>query len=559
MKELFWTKIRILFFQLVLVGLLLPLMGIGFVFGQTYKMYYKNVSTDNPHFFSVKDMAYNSLNNSLMVGGEFRSSNSATTSHGYIFETNMAGLEVGNYSMLAPVASTDDAFRMGGIAIDPLGRTYVAGSFAPDLNNPSSTTEKTLTGLDFDGKLRWSKMEGSRHFADIVYDKDDNSIVAFGSPDGAWNFSEPLAIMKMTTDGTIKTYYSIYDPDYNQPVKIIDLPNNNGYLALAIYDSAGLKAPYILRFDQSLKRVWSYVYSNFLYEYEVTDIAYHPNGWIGVAGTSYDPISDEKKAFLMSLDDQGRVKFSYQLKVSSQGDTEGFGLSYVKHDTDPTYDGFMLGGAFEPSFGTASRHSLMLHCNLDGKIIWAKDYSNFSLADFVEDEAAKRLMFLEGTNTFVAAGEYKATIGSQLYHKQIWIAKANIEDGDLRDGGSCSTPVSLDIVSDTLGIYRAGTDTTLNPVFFGYNYPISSLNFSRINCSYSTDGRGQQTTTSNEALEQPLVPLADKIEVYDLTGRMLLKTDGRDPNWKEGLSSGVYLLRKWKGKQMLSSEKVVLP
>lgn len=571
MKELYWTKIRSLFSLLVLAGLLLLLSSSSQVYGQTYKMYYQNGSKDNPQTFTVKDMAFNSLNNSVVVGGEYRIANTSVEAYGYTLETGMDGLEISNHAIVAPTTSSNDGFRMGGIAMDLASRTYLVGSFAPDMANMSSTTEKTITGLDYDGKLRWSQMEGSRHFADIVFDKDDNSIVALGAPDGLWPISQPVSILKLNTDGTLKSYHSVYDPAINQAVKLIDLPDNKGYVAVAIYDTAGLKAPYVIRFDQSLKRIWSHVYSNFLFEYDVQDVAYHPDGYIAVTGSSYDPVNEVKKAFLMSIDEQGRINFSYHIKALGHGDAEGFGLSHVKHDLDPAYNGFLVGGSYTPiaSSTTATRHSLMFLCTLDGKISWAKDYSNFSVADFIEDETVKDVLFVEGSQSFVAAGEYKASIGNQLYHRQIWMAKASIQDGDLHDNGSCSAPITLDLAYDTLGTYRAGTDTT-GGSFMNYSYPVTSLEFSRINCSYSTDQKAQNgntstnmtgstdLTTSNAALEQPIQERASKLEIYDLTGRLVISTQAANQNWKAGMPPGLYVVRYLKGNKILSSEKMVL-
>ncbi|MCI4669612.1 MAG: T9SS type A sorting domain-containing protein [Bacteroidia bacterium] len=521
-------------------------------------MLYRNLWEHSPQFFTVKDLAYNRIKNTIIIGGDYRKDSISTESYGYLLEVGMDGLEESNNAIIAPTSSTQDGFNMGGIAIDPLGRPYIAGSYATDMNNPSSYTEKTISGLESDGKLRWSQMEGSRHFADVVFDEDDNSLIAVGSPDGPWTRSQPISILKMDADGVIKRYETVYDPAFNKVVKVIDLPNSKGYIITAIYDTIGLKAPYVLYFDQDLKRQWSFIYTNFLTEYEVSDATYHPDGEIAIAGTSYDPISEERRAFILNLTEEGKINYSHHFKVQSEGDAEGFGLTYVKHSRDQAYNGFIIGGSYKPSLGTSNRHALIFHINLDGKQEWAYDLSAFGKQDFTEDETVQELMFLEDRNMFVASGEYKASVGGAGLSKHIWVAKASIKDGKLFDTGSCSREAILDVRSDSLGIYKAGTDSTGGGLM-NYAYNVTSLYYSRQSCSYIPVEDDQRRIGTNVSPELTPAARADRLEVMDLTGRLIYKADINNQNWKEGLPKGVYLIKYLKDRDLIQTEKIVLP
>ncbi|MEO0899440.1 MAG: T9SS type A sorting domain-containing protein [Bacteroidota bacterium] len=538
-------------FQLLLI-LMLP--GLQRATGQTYKMYHKAASSINPLYFSVKDLAFNPSLEGIVIGGELRYQTTSNQAYGYTFETGLDGYESRNQSIIVNTTNGRDAFNFGGVALDANNKTYICGSYASDLNNPNAMTEKTISGLDVDGKLMWAKMEGSHHFGDITYDRDDNALIAIGSPDGVWTASQPLSIVKIGTDGALMRYKTIYDPVYSNSVKVVDLPSNQGYLICAVFDTMGLKAPYIIHLDQGLRTIWSFVYSDFLQEFDVQDMAYHEDGYIAVVGNSYDPITEDTDAFLMSLDMSGNFRFMRKYQVDRQGQTEHYGVAAFSHSVDSTLKGFLISGAFEPAQGTAMKHAIVFQTDLEGTPEWSHDYSNLPGQDFEEIEEAKRIIFLNGKDMFAVAGEYTRYLQGQQARKFIWSAKASIRKGQLVDDGLCSSPVKINYLSDTLGIYKAGQDSTIGSLT-NFSYGFTDVGFHSQACSYDFNDHSDRATN----LENLRSQTPDAMEVFDLSGRKITNTTNLDVSQLKDLQRGLYLLRYFKQGTFLYSEKVVLP
>jgi len=539
----------------LLLGLLLfPFLGGVKMEAQTFKRYFRNFHTSNPYHFTVSDLDLNPAFERIVISGSFRADSTSNEALGYVMETGMDGIEVKGHSLRVPSFNSHDGFHLGGLAMDEFDRSYIAGSYADNLGQPSSTNEKTISGLESDGKLRWSKMEGSRHFQDIVYDADDQSLIAVGAPDGPWPGTQPLAAVKVDLEGKTLAYKSLYDPTISKSVKIIDLPDNRGYFLVALYDTAGLKAPYVVYLSPSLKVQWSVIYTDFVREYEVFDASFHPDGVLGISGSSYDPITEETYAFLMGVTPGAKLNFCHRFKVPKQEKTQGFGLSYVQHPDYPSLDGFVIGGAYSPLLSSVRRQSMVIHTDLHGRPTYVWDYSALPEQDFEQDEVARRVLFLKDRNMFVVAGEYASFFQGKQLERQIWMAKVKIRDGELLDGGSCSAPLSLVMKQDQLSPYKAGEDT-VGGGLQNFTYATGEVFFTGESCSYDAT---PDVLRLNSVDPIKLKAEAEKIEVLDLSGRLLLSVSVQDQNWREGLRPGFYLLKYSKGNQILGAEKIVI-
>lgn len=557
---------------------LLLLLGWGSascVFGQGVKSLINFNSFGPTIYLSANEVLVDEQTGDFLIGGAVKAGAPGYQAMGYMIRTDYQGIPISHAGIRTNSGNSVNGVRVSSIAKDDNDQFYLAGSSVPNLFVHGTNNERTLTAIDDDGKVVYSKMQSSHNFESVIFDEERRLIVALSNNMGVSNPNTDVMVSVFETDGTLVDDINISTTTRDSAVKIIQ--TEGGYIVVAGSDRDNDKQILVVRLDKDLNLEWSREINNQEKLHEVADVAFDNNETIFIAGTSTDVSDGTVQAFATSIDMRGDIGFynTYQF----QSDQEVFGTGLASIPADAEAGGFLLCGYFRPK-GTTENRAYVLRGTANGEITWANNYSNYSpYTDYTYSESLSDITFVPDGRQFVAVGPHTRMIGTEIDEQNVVMVRASLGRGNLDDYDvGCS--INMEVKTEFLGASARSVGTPYtNRAAFPFGYQTLSLEMQQRYCvgTIFSDGYRKRLISEDMVLyldyTHHLTPsvryqwdpaLGDgTAELLDIQGRvvgeMALKASEQKADLDlSDLSSGVYFLKVRIGDRYVGMKKLLV-
>ena len=576
-------KILFLLFTSSLLFLSLPIHT--FAQKDHFKAYLKVRGHDNPSRLQAKKIILQPNGKDFFVLSELKAASPIYTNYAILISVDAEGAIQESTSLSSNVQNAVDGVRAASICYDTNEQLYIGGGYTGSWNPLGTGAERTLSALDTQGNLKWSQMQSSFYFADLLYDEDLDRIICLSGPSNLANTNYNLQINQFTRDGKLGQSFSLLSSSQDYGKALISLGDKAYGLAGTSYD-AGKGNILVGKIDQSLNLIWSYAFSHPDLDLEVQDMSQHESGRIAVSGTAENIKNGSRKAFLLILDEYGEIENFTSYQIGSSYPTDGLGLESFRFKGK---DGFLLSGFYYES-NPQERRSFVLRSNLEGEIDWVNTYSDYRPEDNSWDEVLRDVQVLESEGQFAAIGDvsrYKN--GIELDRKALVMVKGSLEEGSLSKGEDCYEGLQAGSESYALSQESLSSGTSLPNSAIGFAYQQAAIAVDNGYCSFGSRTENEDPLENvrtrlrdRELLNQGAyllfqngfqsihfrskygyMPKDGSLEVFDITGRKLLRL-ALNPNDLEQeislpqLGYGMYFILLKDGEKLIDTHRFLL-
>ncbi|RMG69950.1 MAG: T9SS C-terminal target domain-containing protein [Bacteroidetes bacterium] len=541
---------------------------------QYFKAYYKyDAGHDVPLVYTVKDLVPVS-NREWVIAGELKEAAPTYKARTFMLRVDPAARPVLGASIYSNLNHTTNEVRVEAVAADGADNLYLAGTSIQDPTAPSisSGSERTLTAISKHGHVLWSRMQPNHSFNGVAVNEANGTLVTLSGP----NHSLPGASLMFTqleTSGKYLQAFTLKTPTEDEAVRLLGLPAQMGYLALARYDKMDARRPYLVRLGPDLEPIWTYTYSDGYTPTEVTGVSLHPDGYFVVSGSLIVDVHGRTVPFLLGVNDEdGQVRFMHTFDFGDDFGARANDVVAFRSRFDPSVEGMLMAGEWYQLSDPTIRRSYILMVDGEGVIRWARNYSNFEASDLNRDEVLSVIRYEAASNQFLAAGTLTESLGTTPYRRWSFLIRASADDGILdAPGASCETPLAVTLIPGDMEAYMLDTDRVTGGSLAGFSYFDEAIPFDGRFCSY---GDGKPPIDDNETAEDskpvfartsiriPYAPAqaAGMARIFDLSGRevrqlTLPPMHSYTDMSLSGISAGIYLLHVQDGLGKVTTQK----
>ncbi|MEM6803345.1 MAG: T9SS type A sorting domain-containing protein [Bacteroidota bacterium] len=517
------------------------------------------------------------------MAGELKLAAPSYENYAFISLINKEGEVQESFSLKSAVQNADDGVRADALLSTADGNLFLGGGYTGNWSPLGLGSERTLTSLNPQGQIRWSQMQSSFYFADLLYDSDAEQIITISGPQDLIDPAYNLEISSFDPDGKALATFSLQSPSQDYGVSLEEINSGFAYAGLSIL--GGEKRLLIGTIDNNLELRWSKVISQDNFEFSLEDMAYHKEaGILALTGSAFDTKNNVKSTFLLGIAEDGEIRF-YQSFIPEQNQNSvGLGLASYSFEGE---EGFLLVGAFN-AFGEEQRRSFCIKTDLLGDIQWAQNYSDYAPSDNSWDEVLRDVVYREGEKEFLALGDVsRFKNGIELDRKSLVLIRADIREGELADGESCFEGINFTTQSNALQEESLGTGNNMGGGSISFSYQQPSLFIESGYCSFGSVGPEESQSRYRygtegffidrdaysliqEGLSSVMIEwnsLAKRqlstMEVLDLQGKLLKRIELNPYKSREriefsGLSYGMYFVRIRTAGQYLKTDRFIL-
>lgn len=556
-------------------------------FGQKdhFKAFLKVRGQDNPAILRANKLILQPNGKDFYVLSELKAASPDYSNYALLISVDAEGGIQETATLSSNFQNSTDGVRASSICFDTNDQVYIGGGYTGSWNPLGTGAERTLSALDMQGNLKWSQMQSSFYFADILYDEDLDRIISLSGPSNLANTNYNLQLNQFARDGKLGQSFSLLTSSQDYGKALIRLGTKDYGLAGTSYD-AGKGNILIGKIDQSLALVWANKFSHPDLDMEVQDMSQHSEGNIGISGTLQDLKTGNRKAFLLVLSEAGEIESFNSYQIGSSFPTDGMGLEAFQFNGK---DGFLLSGFYYES-NPQERRSYVLRSNMDGEIDWVNTYSEYRPEDNTWDEVLRDIQIMPTEGQFAAIGDvsrYKN--GIELDRKAIVLVKASLEEGNMFSGDDCYESLQAGNKRFSLNQESLSTASSISNTAIGFAYQQPSLSVGNGYCSFGSLPENEDTQENREGRfpdrvildpeayllfrngpqsirfrsKYGYMPKSAKVEIFDLTGRKtksvsLSPTDYSKDILLPQLSYGMYFIMLKDGERLIDTKRILL-
>ncbi|MEL6253623.1 MAG: hypothetical protein AAFR87_16560 [Bacteroidota bacterium] len=575
---------NIFFLLLISFLLFLSIPKITFAQKDHFKAYLKVRGQDNPSRLQANKLILQPNGKDFYVLSELKAASPDFTNYALLLSVDAEGNIQESSTLSSNVQNATDGVRAASICFDNNDQVYIGGGYTASWNPLGTGAERTLSALDTQGNLKWSQMQSSFYFADILYDEDLDRIITLSGPSNLANTDYNMQINQFARDGKLGQSFSLLTSSQDYGNTLISLGNKDYGLAGTSYDS-GTGSIIVSKIEQSLTLLWGSKFSHPDLDLEVQDMSQHEEGDIAISGSARDIKDGSQKAFLLILGELGELESFTTYQIGSAFPTEGLGLEAFRHNGK---DGFLLTGFYYES-NPLGRRSYVLRTNLAGEIDWVNTYSDYQPEDNSWDEVLRDIQVLPSEGHFAAIGDvrrYKNRI--ELDRKAIVMVKGSLEEGSLSSGEACYESLQAITDSYSLNQQSLSTASTQPNTAIGFAYQQPTIFVNNGYCSFGSSPESEDPQELDSRFPDRVVldreayllfkngpqnisfrakygfmPKAGKVEVFDIRGRkletvFLAQNEYSKEIFLPQLGYGMYFILLKDGERLIDSKRFLL-
>ena len=401
------------------------------------------------------------------------------------------------------------------------------------------------------------KTKANHHeFYEVSYESD-TSIIVLGQDESLMGIHD-FSLLRYDSNGQMRQGIMVGTPGFDVPEAMITTAT--GYLVGGAAYNNGAFDLCLGHIGKNFELDWAKVFYRSGFQHFCRDICLSPTGNYVVTGYVAPQGGGFKELiFLLEVSPTGLPIFYKTYSVNPN--YHQFALSIAPNDTD----GYLIGGYYQD---TANRQPLVMKTDLNGNVLWAQDYGE---GQTVTDEQISDIVQLQGTDDFVACGEYLYFVPPAPLMRKISLFRASATDGLL----SCGNPLPMAGLSETILVH----DSTLStPFMVQDSYPIvwtSALMTQEVVCLFvaieaaveGVMGGFKVVNPSKDFLKvyvnEKLRKTATSFVLGNLQGKEITRYQVSEPDsyqqWPLGeISPGIYWLRPEGGSSHIQAQKVLV-
>jgi hypothetical protein len=555
------------------VFLLLLIMGGAGILplqAQVFKIYFESDDFAQGQRFNAKEVIAVPNSGEIALVGELKGGAPSHSSWGYVLRTDARGVPVSSTAMGSNFGNMLNGVKANTLAFDEGGNAFVGGASVQNYYGVGAGSERTLTSLDGTGKIAWTTMQANHSFESVIFDDEQQVLVAVSGQVGNTNPQTDLMFNVLEPSGKPVNSICISTPTRDSAVKVIAVPD--GYLAVATADLDNDPQILVVRVDINLNILWTRMVENPQYAHTVADVAYNGGNQIMIAGTSRDLGKQTIQPFVAGMDLDGNVIF-YQQYIFP-GPAEVFGTGLVHFQAEDR--GYLMSGYFQKP-GTTEKRAFIMNMDEEGGLVWTQNYSNFSpYTDYTYEEELSDITFLPRSKMFVAVGSFSRFVQGGIDQRSALMIKAHAYDGKIDDAHiSCSVDLDVVMTAENFNSYSVGTlykQTGFNSFAYQTSFPNFDTRFcegtifpKRSNRIEAEAELSLDYSGENPQLRYVWNPeLGDgQAQLIDMQGRriqqiVLPKTEQAMPLETQGLSAGIYFVQVSLQGEVIGMQKLLV-
>lgn len=570
-------------YTLAILTLLFLVPQINLAQKDHFKAYLKAPAHEAPTRFQGNKIIPHINGKDFYIAGELKLADPLFENYAFISLVNDEGEVQESFSLKSASQNASDGVRADALLSTPDGNLFLGGGYTGNWSPLGLGSERTLTSLNPQGQIRWSQMQSSFYFADLIYDTDAEQLISISGPQDLIDPAYNLEINSFDTDGKSLSTFSLQTPSQDYGRALAETSSGFAYSGLSLL--GGESRILIGSTDKNLQHQWSKVIKHDDLDFSFQDLAYHKEaGILALTGSALDDKNNLRSSFLLGIAEDGEILFYYNYTPEQNQNSEGLALSPYTFEGE---QGFLLVGAYE-AFGEDQRRSFCLKINLLGEIQWAQSYSYYAPSDNSWDEVLRDVVYREGEKEFLALGDVsRFKNGIELDRKALVLIRADIREGELNEGESCFeemnfTPQALAVQEESLG-----TPNNMGGAAIAFAYQQPSLFIESGYCSFGSTGPEESQNRyrygidglfvdqdAYQLIQQGLSAImiewnslaslrSSRMEILDLQGKLIKSIElntfrNRENIELSGLTYGLYFIRIHANGQYLKTDRFIL-
>lgn len=509
------------------------------------------------------------------------------TNYGFFLRANQDGDPTLNRAFSTNSPTATNGIRFAAVTMDTEGRYYLGGASVQNYMGVGRGSERTLTCMDGSGNVQWTVMMPNWSFEALDFHHDQRQVYAASGPD-AGTYPADIMISRFGSNGTYLGGSYLQTATEDEAVDLTSDGDAHYYLSgIAAADVSPMLL--VAKYDTALNLIWSFALEQSGFELRAADAAWHPAGYLLIAGTAALPAQNEVRGFLAAINPDGTERYFRTYGVDEFEELRLGGVAAVQSVRYPDIEGAMLAGTAKDSGAVASR-AVVFAVDTVGKIRWTQGYSDYPPGDIEYADAFSDIIVMDNADDFVAAGQFSSYIyGGDVFRRRLTLVRASLLNGQLDDNGNCLNDLTGYSQGYSLIAVATGSSSTGGGIV-GFSYNDQSISTDRTWCTLTpanNPGGGSQNDPVERQFPFPgqldqfvlgapqlspglmRVPIQSPApvahltyDIVDLQGRRLI-TEALDPNSGEitvltnQLPTGMYLLRVRSGATVLAAMKFV--
>ncbi|MEL7532306.1 MAG: hypothetical protein AAFN10_13395, partial [Bacteroidota bacterium] len=308
----------------LILGNVLPALGQG------YKTYLVFEEDRTPQKLSANEIIPMEDEADFVIAGAIKQSAPSFSAMGYMMRINSDGYEVLNSGLFTTPTNNQHQININSICQDGTGNFVLGGS--THQNPGSSGGERILSYVSDKGKVLNTVGQSEHDFVSVVWDEDQDYLVALSNNDGNANPETDIMLSQYDKNGNLINHVSLSTATKDNAVKLIMM--SDGYVVVATSDINNTPQVLVAYFDFDLNLLWANEYENADFAHEVADVSHDGNGGLLIVGSSMDILSGLQTGFLIGLENDGSEQFYYTYFLDGDDQVRFSGLSRYNTNID---------------------------------------------------------------------------------------------------------------------------------------------------------------------------------------------------------------------------------
>ncbi len=512
---------------------------------------------------------------------------------GFLIRTDRNGDPKVQRAITTNSATSLNGIRAASVAVDSEGNYYVGGAFVQHYAGLGRGSEKTLTSIAPGGAFNWASMASNWSFEALHFNQQQQQIYTFSGPDNG-NYPAVTMVSRFASDGRLIDGTYLPTDSETKAVAMAYHEEVGEYYLVGIASADLQPSIMVANLDSSMNLHWSSVYESPDVAYETRATAWHPDGYLLVAGlaTHHD---GTRNGFLLALTPGGSELFLRHYHINGHEEFEINGVAAVSSLRTPSQNGAILVGTTRRGATDLETHSVAIAVDGLGDIRWTQGYSNYQGSDLIFAEGFSDVTALSATDEFIATGQYHVYFDANtVVDRRVVLVRAPISNGILSDNGQCLRPLEAQYTTASINQASKGNSYT-GGTAQGFLYQVKNLPMNVSWCTLEYTGSQTPPPPPAPGSRRRVYPFAGQLDpnilgpiqivgsslqisilsnqadrppltyaVYDLQGRQVAEGN-IDPqqSWitvhTQGWANSLYLLHVKHLGQPVTSRKLLIP
>ncbi len=495
---------------LLFSSLLLPLS----LLGQTFKA--DLVVPDFPagESFQIRELMQVPGTNQFMLTGDLKGPSPDYMNRAFYLRTNHQGEPVIARTWFGGVSTSANGIRSASIATDSEGNVYLGGALVQAFQGLGRGSEKTIVSMDGSGQINWSVMAPNWGFEDLDFHPRQQQLYTLSGPDDGL-YPADLLLGRFAKDGRRIDGYAFETATENEAVELV--PGDAGTYYVVGTGSADLSPhTFVMQVDTALDFGWAFSFEQAGFAYRPADAAWHPDGYLLVAG-SVETLADGKMlGFVLAINDDGSSRFLRHLALQDHESLQIEGVAGVRNSRYPENAGLLLAGTARVQGGSATS-AVVFALDTLGDLRWVQSYSDFPSPDIEVREGFTDIIYLPDYEQFAAAGHTSVrNYGLELTRRRGLLLRAPVSDGQMDDNGHCLSTVQGSSDAYTVMVTPVAVNRTAEGGSQSFVYQESNLAVYPNWCTLEYQGSGTGSGDPGTGRRRQEHPFADEMDRFQL-------------------------------------------